>query len=77
MNLESLDESENFIIGWQYRRLGHFKTALAELMCLADDENLIKLSLGFPNEVRGYEKYAKTPGWWKKVQKKAGIEKEE
>lgn len=73
MNLEKLDESEKFIVMWQYRLLGDFKKTLIECIMRADDDNLIRLSLGFPDEVKGYEKYAKTPGWWKEVQKRAGI----
>ncbi len=75
MNLDKLNKSEKFIFDWQYRLLGHFKTALIEAICRADDDNLEKLSLGFPDEVKGYINYAQTPGWWKEVQLKA--EKEE
>ena len=74
MALDKLDKSEEFIFMWQHRLLGHFKTALIEAICQADDDNLDKLRLGFPDEVRGYLDYARTPGWWKKVQSKAGIE---
>ena len=62
-----------FIVKWQYRLLGHFKTALIEAIKLADDNNLAKLACGFPNEVQGYIYYSRTPGWWQEVQKKAGI----
>ena len=74
MNLDKLDNSEKFIFMWQYRLLGHFKTALIEVICRADDNNLEKLSLGFPDEVRGYINYNQTPGWWEEVQKKAEID---
>ena len=75
MNLDKLDKSEKFIFDWQYRLLGHFRTALIEAICQADDSNLAKLVLGFPDEVRGYINYARIPGWWEEVQIKA--EKEE
>ena len=75
MNLDKLDNSEKFIFMWQYRLLGHFRTALIETICRADDDNLGKLSLGFPDEVKGYINYARVTGWWKEVQLKA--EKEE
>ena len=74
MNLEKLAKSEEFILMWQYRMLGHFKTALMEAICLADDGNLARLRLGFPNEVDGYINYTQVNGWWQVVQKKAGIE---
>ncbi len=74
MNLENLDNSEKFIVEWQYRRLGHFRTALIEAICRADDDNLAKLALGFPDEVKGYIGYSRVLGWWPTVQRKAGIE---
>ena len=75
MSLDKLDKSELFIFQWQYRQLGHFRITLIEAIMLADDRNLEKLCLGFPDEVRGYINYARTPGWWEAVQLKA--EKEE
>ena len=74
MKLEGLSEGEEFIVMWQFRLLGHFKTALIEVICLADEDNLDKLRLGFPYEVDGYEKYTQTSGWWEEVKKKAGID---
>ncbi len=75
MALDKLNKSEKFIFDWQYGLLGHFKTALIEAICQADDGNLYKLRLGFPDEVDGYKKYIYQEGWWKEVQLKA--EKEE
>jgi len=74
INLEGLDNSEEFIVKWQFRLLGDFKKALIECIMRADDENLGKLSLGFPDEVRGYLDYTRTPGWWEAVKKKANID---
>ncbi len=74
MNLENLDESEKFIVKWQYGRLGCFEEELINAIMIADDKNLGKLRLGFPIEVDGYINYTQTPGWWKKVQTKAEIE---
>ena len=73
IKLEGLSSEEEFVVKWQFRLLGHFKTALAELICLADDENLTRLEGGFPDEVRGYLDYTRTPGWWEMVKKKANI----
>ena len=74
MNLDKLDKSEKFILMWQYRMLEDFKKALIEAICQADDGNLYKLGLGFPDEVSGYKKYIYQEGWWKEVQLKAGKE---
>jgi len=73
MNLDNLTESERFIVEWQYRMLGHFKTTLIEAIKFADDDNLAKLHLGFPDEVDGYINYSRSMEWWQTVQRKAGI----
>jgi hypothetical protein len=73
MNLDNLTKEEEFIVKWQYRLLGDFKTALIDAIKLADEGNLIKLSLSFPEEVRGYINYTRVDGWWLTVQRKAGI----
>lgn len=73
MNLDNLSKSEEFVILWQYRMSGHFKTALADAIGLADEGNLEKLRLGFPDEVQGYINYTQVEGWWKEVQRKAGV----
>jgi hypothetical protein len=54
--LESSDwnDGEKWVIKWQFRLLGDFETALAEALCRADEDNLIKLSLGFPSQVQGF-----------------------
>ena len=49
---------EKFVIKWQFNRslqlLGDFGAALAEAIVRADDSNLTKLALGFPDEVAGF-----------------------
>jgi hypothetical protein len=69
-----LTKGEEFIVKWQYRMLGDFKTALIEAICLADSQNLERLRLGFPDEVEGYLNYSRVEGWWQEVQRKAGKE---
>jgi hypothetical protein len=76
MNLANLTASELFIVEWQYRMLGDFKKGLIEAICRADEINLHKLSLGFPDEVEGYENYSRVDGWWRAVQEKAEIKGE-
>ena len=43
---------------WQFRLLGDFETALASAITKADDNNLMALSLGFPDQVAGYRAWA-------------------
>lgn len=54
--LESPDwtPAEKWVIRWQFRLLGDFNTALAEAITRADDDNLARLELGFPDEVNGF-----------------------
>lgn len=77
MSLADLTMSELFIVEWQYRVLGDFGKGLIEAICRADEINLHKLSLGFPDEVEGYKNYSRVDGWWKAVQEKAEIKGEE
>lgn len=75
MTFKDLTASESFIVEWQYRMLGDFKSALVQAIAKADHINTHKLSLGFPDEVEGYRRYTQEDGWWQEVQKKAGIPK--
>ena len=51
-------EGEKFIVEWQFRLLGDFKTALIDAIKLADEGNLDRLELGFPDEVQGFRAWA-------------------
>jgi hypothetical protein len=72
-NFDLLDDSEKFIVLWQYRSLGSFKTQLAETIALADMTNRAKIAFAFPAEVEGMNRYHYLKGWWQEVLKKAGI----
>lgn len=72
-NLELLTPSERFIFDWQYRLAGDFKKALAEAIARADDGNLARLRLGFPDEVEGYLRFSRESGWWQGVENKMGL----
>jgi len=72
-NYDKLDEVERELIDWQYGLCGDFRTALWKAICQADDSNLERLRLGFPNLVDGYIRYAQERGYWAKVQAKAGV----
>ena len=62
---------ELFIIRWQYGELGDFLSALIEAMIRADDDNLRKLALGFPEEVEALCQYRHEDGWWDKLEQRA------
>lgn len=47
-------ESEKWVIQWQFGLLGEFESALAECIKRADEANLSRLSLGFPEQVVGF-----------------------
>ena len=51
---EKLNEIERAVVDWQYRLCGDFRKALWEAIARADEGNLQRLRLGFPNEVDGY-----------------------
>lgn len=61
---------EAFIIEWKYGYGGGFTIALAELLAIADNNNLEKLHLAFPDEVEGYINYSKVHGWWQNLVKR-------
>ena len=58
--LASLDWSlaEKAVVKWQLRLYGDFYTALWQAIARADEGNLARLALGFPNEVEGYKAWA-------------------
>jgi hypothetical protein len=57
MNWDKLDEYERAIIKWQYKMHGSFFTHLWDAIWRADEENLRRLELGFPIEVKAYRMY--------------------
>ncbi len=46
--------SEQWVIKWQYQLLGDFQAALAGAIACADESNLARLALGFPDQVQGF-----------------------
>lgn len=68
---EFLTKEEREVLDWQYGHCGDFRIALWEAIMRADDSNLERLALGFPDFVRGYVKYINISGWWQEVQEKA------
>lgn len=47
-------EGEKWVVRWQWRLLGDFQQALSEAIKRADDGNLDRLRLGFPDQVAGF-----------------------
>ena len=70
MKLDGLSHGERFIVDWQYHMAGGFKQALVEAMCRADDTNLAKLALAFPEETEAFILYSRKDGWWPDLQNK-------
>lgn len=46
--------AEKWVLRWQFGLLGDFQTALSEAIKRADDSNLARLELGFPEQVAGF-----------------------
>lgn len=51
-------DAEKWVLKWQWQKLlgllGGFETALAEAIMRADEGNLARLRLGFPDQVDGF-----------------------
>lgn len=69
---QDLTIHEEIICKWQHRMMGDFRTALMKTIALADESNLQRLSLSFPDEVEAFRLYSHQNGWWQSVQKKLG-----
>ncbi len=59
LNSPQFDEADRVVIFWLFHFFGDFRTALWEAICRADEENLERLRLGFPNEVEGYKRWTR------------------
>ena len=68
-----LNDGEIKLCEWQYRKTGGFYTALFTACTKADNINLARLSLAFPQEVLAFKRYSQEEGYWDKV-KEAYIE---
>jgi hypothetical protein len=58
LNSPDFDESEKWVVRWQFSLLGGFSLALAIVIAHADPDNLEILRKGYPVEVNGYERWA-------------------
>ncbi len=52
------NDSEKWVIEWQFGLLGDFETALKEAIIRADEDNLQRLYKGFPMQVHGFTLWA-------------------
>ena len=50
--------AEKAVIKWQFKLNGDFRTALWEAIKRADEGNLDRLALGFPDEVYGFRQWS-------------------
>ena len=75
IKLDHLRPEEAWIVKWQYQLLDGFDKKLFETIVLADESNLKRLHLGFPDQVNGYLQYTRLPGWWPSIQEKIGMAK--
>jgi len=66
-----MSAEEETVIKWKYGMMGDFRIALMEAICRADDINLAKLKVVFPDEANCYFKFSHESGWFEKAQKKA------
>lgn len=50
---------KNYIFDWQFHMGGSFSQALWEAIARADENNLYRLGLGFPEEVQGFKAWTR------------------
>lgn len=60
IKLGTVSKSESLILQWQWEMFGGFKSKLWAAMMTADENNLAKLSLGFPDEVAALTMFRET-----------------
>lgn len=74
MSETTFTPGEEFILHWQYGMLGGFRSRLVEAIAKADDGNLARLRLGFPDEVDAFLSYSRVSGWWGQLQERAKVQ---
>ena len=68
--MTTLTKGEQFIYDWQYGIHGStsFKGYLSKALAIADNTNLDKLRLAFPEEARAMHLFRTQAGWWPSVE---------
>ncbi len=72
--MDTLTKGEAFVLKWQTRRLSGFGEILAKVIEAADETNLERLSMAFPEEVEAVKKFWTQTGWWRALQEKVGLD---
>lgn len=62
------NEGERRLFEYNYSQIGNFFNSLFQVMFKADNYNLNKLSLGYPEEVNAVKKYKTIDGYWDAIQ---------
>lgn len=68
-----LNPGEKSLVEWKLGTASHFTTALWELMCRADEANLHRIELGFPQYVEACRNYKRRAGWWPGLAERLGV----
>lgn len=66
----TLPVGEQRLCDWQFGRLSGFWTAVWKAIATADNSNLERLALAFPDEVEAYKRFSYEPGYWQGIQEK-------
>lgn len=64
-----LNDAEKELFFHLHGQSGSFSTALFTAIFRADINNIQKLEMGFPDEVRAVQRYMHEDGYWSMVQK--------
>lgn len=74
INPNKLNAGEIELIQWQYKGdMGHFRNAVWKAIQNADNGNLERLRLGFPDQVDAYLRYIGEDGYWQDVLLRSGL----
>jgi hypothetical protein len=58
LSRDDITKPEKLVIAWQFGRTGDFETHLWRAISRADESNLARLELGFPEHVGGFRAWA-------------------
>ena len=62
-----MNEAERRLCDYQYERSGSFYLYLFKAIARADPDNLDKMELAFPEEVRAFRRFSTVDGYWQKL----------
>lgn len=66
--MNKLNEGEKHLYDYYFGMSGSFYKALFDTITVADNDNLAKLQLAFPDEVGAYKSYSRVEGYWETLQ---------